>query len=87
MDDQHYLVRHQLHRSEADLAYCLDVFGDFLAQREGYKSVSGLDAVHFYLVHKFAWLPSRVRAMPAEELRFVLSEEMEGWTLPEGSRL
>ena len=65
----------------------LDVFGDTLAKREGYKSLQGMDAIHFYLVHKFRWLPREVRSMSAEDIRFVLTEEMDGWSAPKAARI
>ena len=68
----------RLHEAEGGLAYTLDVFGDEIANREGYKELSGMEAIHFYLIHKFSWLPSDVKAMKYEDIRFVLSEEMHG---------
>lgn len=79
---EQYEISKRLHSTEGDLAYLLDVFGDHLAQREGYQSVDGMDAIHLYLVHKFNWQPAQVRAMSASDLRFVLLEEMHGWTAP-----
>ncbi|MCU7836506.1 MAG: hypothetical protein KZQ83_14815 [gamma proteobacterium symbiont of Taylorina sp.] len=46
----------------------------------------GIDAIHFYIVHKFKWLPSVVKSMTHDDLGFVLSETMSGWTLPEEAR-
>lgn len=79
---EQYRIAKRLHETEGDLAYLLDVFGDHLAQREGYKAVSGMDAVHFYLVHKFKWQPAQVRTMSAADLQFALLEEMHSWTAP-----
>ncbi|HHP0483147.1 TPA: hypothetical protein ACRZ2J_005019 [Vibrio campbellii] len=78
----HYHERRQAYKVDTDLAFSLDVFGDFLAEREGYKSLNGIDAVYFYLVHKFHWLPSVVKSMTINDLCFVLSEERNGWTMP-----
>jgi hypothetical protein len=61
----------------------LHLFGDHLAKREGYKNLDGMEAVHFYLIQKFHWLPAHVRAMSYDDLRFVLHQEMQGWTWPE----
>ena len=74
--------RRQLHQAIGELAYHLELFGDHLAAREGYQEHDGLDAIHFYLIQKHHWLPSVVRSMSSEDLRFVLSEEMSGWTVP-----
>jgi hypothetical protein len=81
-EKKHYQVIKRLHEAQGDSAYLLDVFGDTIAQRENYKSINGIDAIHFYIVHKFKWLPSVVKSMSAEDLRFVLSEEMSNWTAP-----
>jgi hypothetical protein len=85
-DKEKYAIWKRLHEAEGQLAYHLAVFGDRLAKREKYKSLDGLDAVHFYLVQKFSWLPSQVRSMSYEDLRFVLQEEMENFVLPVAAR-
>ncbi|ERB65546.1 hypothetical protein N779_09515 [Vibrio coralliilyticus OCN008] len=79
---KHYEIVKKLHKTTAELDYSLEVFGDELAEREGYKELDGIEAIHFYLVHKFSWLPSVVKSMSYEDIRFVLSEEMHGWVLP-----
>ena len=81
-----YETWYKLRTAEGNLTYFLDVFGDTIAEREGYKSVHGIDAVHLYVIHKFKWLPRDVRSMSPEDLRFVLSEEMHGWTAPVDAR-
>lgn len=83
---EHYEVTRRLRVTEGELAYDLDVFGEELAKREGYKAVDGLDAVHLYLMNRHHWLPRDVRSMSFEDLRFALSEEMQGWTLPAAAR-
>ena len=83
---EHYEIIKNLRKAEGDLAFHLDVFGDKLASREGYKAVDGIEAVHFYLVHKFGWLPGVVRSMSTEDLRFVLAEELNSFTLPAKAR-
>ena len=75
-----------LYEAEGGLNYALALFGDHIAMREGYKEVDGMNAVHFYLITNFHWLPSLVHSMSHEDLRFVLSEEMSGWTLPKEAR-
>ena len=79
---EHYKTMYKYHEANGGLAYSLDVFGDEIAEREGYKELSGIEAVQFYIVHKFHWLPSQVKAMSSDDLRFVLAEELSGWTLP-----
>jgi hypothetical protein len=75
-----------IRKSEAHLNYYLDVFGDYIAKREGYRKLSGIDAVHYYLIHRFGWLPRDVRSMSPEDLRFVLDQEMDEWEVPEDAR-
>ncbi|MCK5615724.1 hypothetical protein KAR91_78400 [Candidatus Pacearchaeota archaeon] len=63
--------------------YRLLIFGDYLAKRQGYKEHERLDAIHFYLIEKYHWLPSQVKSLNDEDLGFLLKEEMSGWTVPE----
>lgn len=79
---EHYKTIFNLHDAQGNLAYGLEVFGDVLAKKQGYKSLDGIDAIHYYLINKFNWLPAQVRGMSYEDLRFILSEEMHGFTLP-----
>lgn len=70
------------HESQGQMNYLLEIFGDDLARREGYANLDGIEAVYFYLIHKFSWLPRDVRSMTFDDIRFVLSQELEGWTVP-----
>jgi hypothetical protein len=83
-------IRRALHEAQGALAYSLEAFGDEIAKREGYKEHEGMDAIYFYLVRKYNWPPAQVRAMNSDDLRFLLEEEMSGWTWPkdvsEGNR-
>ena len=83
---EQYEVSKRLYEVQGQLAYSLDVFGDEIAKREKYKDLDGIEAIHFYIIHKFKWLPSYVKSMSSEELRFVLTEEMSGWTMPKNAR-
>jgi hypothetical protein len=60
----------------------LEFFGDELAKRYGYKAHEGMDAIHYYLVEKYKWLPGHVRSLSDDDLLFLLEEEMDGWALP-----
>lgn len=62
--------------------YHLALFGDHIAEREGYKALEGIEAVHFYICHKFRWTPSQVRGMAPADLEFLLTEEKQGWHVP-----
>ena len=53
----------------------LYLIGDKLAKREGYKKLTGIDAVYFYLVQKHNWLPSQAKSLNVEDLSFCLEEE------------
>lgn len=83
---QRYTALKRLEKAKGQNAYSLHVFGDELAKRMGYKHHKGLNAVHFYLVEKYRWLPSVVIAMSSEHVWFLLEEEMDSWTLPPEAR-
>lgn len=63
-------------------AFHLELFGDFLAKREGYKEHDGLDALFYYLIQKHHWLPSQARSLNWDDLHFLFAEEMSGWSVP-----
>ena len=77
--------RKRLHNTQGDLTYLLEVFGDTLAQQQGYKSIDGMEAIYLYLIHKHHWLPRDVRAMNREDLQLALHQEMQGWTAPQAA--
>ncbi|MER8993522.1 hypothetical protein [Mesorhizobium sp. M0678] len=84
--DRKYEVLQQLKNAEAGLSYSLHVFGDHIAKREKYRSIDGIQAVHFYLMQKHHWLPSVVKSLSDDDLQFCLTEEMIGWVLPGDAR-
>ncbi|MBY3367570.1 hypothetical protein HFN93_21850 [Rhizobium laguerreae] len=49
--------------------------GDYLAEKNGYKDLDGLDAIVAYLVNKHHWLPKEIRSMSEDDLRVVLTDE------------
>ena len=75
-------ARHRLHATTGELNYHLECFGDQLAKKSGYKAVDGMDAIWLYLIKTYHWTPAYVRGMNPEDIRFVLSQEMEGFTNP-----
>jgi len=85
-DKERYEVWKNLHAAMGDLNYLLEVFGDTLAEREGYRSIGGMEAIHVYLIKKHSWLPRDVTTMSPDHIRLALFEEMQGWTSPESSR-
>lgn len=82
MQRELYEQTRRLRTAQGEQAYHLDVFGDHLAVREGYKATTGREAIFLYLIQKHHWLPRDVRSMTDEDLRLVLGEEMQSWTLP-----
>lgn len=80
--------RYEGHQAQGGLMYCLEVLGDQLGKKHKWKNdLDGLDAVRFYLMQKHHWLPFQVRAMSGDDLRFAMSEELAGWTLPKEARV
>ncbi|WP_299327889.1 hypothetical protein [Parasphingopyxis sp.] len=75
-----------VHKLDGALNFNLEVFGDHIAEREGYQRHQGLEALRFYIIEKFKWLPRDVRTMSLDDMRFILEEEMHGWTLPEDAK-
>jgi hypothetical protein len=71
----------RMRQAEGEIAFHMDLFGDYLAEREGYKEHDGLEALQFYLVQKYHWLPSQVKSLNLDDLRFLFGEEMSGWTV------
>ena len=85
-DKEGYQITRKLRTTEGEMAFHLDVFGDHLAKREGYHDHKGVDALRYFLMQKHHWLPSQVRSLSWDDLRFALEEEMAGWTLPKDAR-
>ncbi len=75
-----------MQKANAALNFHLILFGDHIAQRENYKDMDGIEAIHFYLIQKFRWLPRDVMSMSLEDIRFVLSQEIYEWNMPEEAR-
>lgn len=74
-----------LHQATGNLNYLLEVFGFHLAQQHGWKGIDGMDAVHYYLIQKYHWLPRDVRSMTQEDIRLALHAEMQDWTAPKAA--
>ena len=69
-----------------ELHFHLELFGDELANREKYKEHHGIDAIYWYLIERYKWTPATVKALNTDDLRFLMAEEMSGWTLPVEAR-
>ncbi|QSX32134.1 hypothetical protein JYB87_10080 [Shewanella avicenniae] len=74
--------RKQIYLRQAIADYHLELFGDYLAERNKYKELLGFDAIRFYLCVKHNYTPMQVQQMSSSELRFLLNEEMRYWTPP-----
>lgn len=79
-------TRQRLHRARGEMDYHLEVFGDALAQQQGYKDLDGMEALRYYLMLKHGWLPRDVLSMSSDDVRFALHQELQGWTLPAVAR-
>ena len=55
----------------------LGKLGDLIAQTQGYVGLTGMDAVHRYLVDKYHWQPSQVRGMSETDLCLLLAGYVE----------
>lgn len=81
MDKERFENIQRLHVAEGNLAALLEAFGSDLAERERYKDLDGMDAIHLYLIRKYGWLPRDVVTMRPSEIRLALHVEMQNWTL------
>ena len=49
--------------------------GDKIAKSKGYESLSGRDALQYYLIQTYHWTPSQVKSMSDAQLVFAVEEE------------
>jgi hypothetical protein len=59
----------------------LTAMGNRLAEREGFRSARGMDAIRLYLMRRFNWTPAQILQMGAPDLELVLREELEASTM------
>lgn len=71
-----------IHSMEGASNFHFELFGNDLAVKNSYNEHKGIEAIRFYLMCKYGWLPSSVRSMSLEDLKFAMAEEMHGWTMP-----
>lgn len=81
-----YEQTRKLNHAKAELWSHLYAFGDELAKRHGYKRLTGMEAVHYYLIQKHNWTPQQLRDMPYDDILLSLSEDMNEWVLPKELR-
>jgi len=74
-------ARERFHDANGKLNYFLELFGDKLAKDQGYKDVDGFEAIYLYLIKTYNWTPAYVKSMNLDDVRFVLSKEMSGFTV------
>lgn len=80
-------IRQKSHRVQGDLNYLLEVFGDGIGKKQGWKNdLQGFEAIRYYLMTKHHWTPAQVQSMSLADLRFALTEEMTGWTVPKARK-
>jgi hypothetical protein len=80
-DDERNQARRRLHATTGELNYILERFGDKLAKDKGYKDLDGMEAIWLYFIKTYHWTPAYVKSMNSEDIRFVLSQEMQGFTI------
>ena len=59
--------------AEAELRAAFAAQGATISQHHGYEGLTGIDAVHRFLIDKYHWLPSQVRALTTDELQLLLA--------------
>lgn len=59
--------------ANANLLATIAAEGDQIAKANGYSGLSGLDAVHRFLIDKYHWLPSDVRMLSVDDLQLLLA--------------
>lgn len=79
-------IRRGSHVAQANLNILLEEFGDYLGEAKDYE-LSGIEALHLYLVREYKWPLKDVRAMNLDDIGFVLRVEMKDWTAPKHTKL
>ena len=64
----------ELYVIQAKLKATIATQGDIIAEKQGYPNLSGMDAVHRYLIDKYHWLPDQVRSLSVEDLQLLLDD-------------
>lgn len=74
-------LRVDLHEAIAKQKFHVSLWGDEVAEREGYD-VDGYDAVAVYLFRTHGLMPGYVEILRTETVLLMLSKEMKDWTVP-----
>lgn len=80
--NERYETLQRLHALRGEADFHLEVFGEQLAKRYGWRSLDGMQAIHYHLMQKHHWTPVQLREMTTDDLRLALHEELQDWTLP-----
>lgn len=76
-------ARKSLHTSKAHTKFHLFLWGEEEAGRRGWRGLDGWEAVQLYLQKEHGLMPAQIQAMDADYVRFLLTEELTGWTIPQ----
>ena len=74
-------IRRRLHATSGEMNYILERFGDKLAKDKRYKDLDGMEAIWLYLIQTYHWTPAYVKSMNTDDIRLVLTQEMQGFTV------
>jgi hypothetical protein len=72
----------RVHVARAELMAAWSERGAAIAKKYGYGELTGLDAIHRFLIDKYHWLPCQVRALNIDEIELLLA----GVALPSGTK-
>lgn len=62
----------RLYKAEADMLALIASKGEALSKKMGYGSLSGLEAIHRYIIEKHHWLPWDVARLTVDDLGLLL---------------
>lgn len=51
----------------------IEKIGNDMAKQEGYVNLSGINALHRYLIDKYGWRPEEVRKLGPEDMELLLA--------------
>lgn len=77
-----YFVRQQLNQLAQYALVEIGILGKQIAERNKYPEMDGLDAIAWHLFVKRGLRPEYTKSLHPAALKFLLSDEREGWTIP-----
>jgi hypothetical protein len=63
----------RLYIANAELMAHWAARGEAIAKKYKYTGLTGIDAIHRFLIDRYHWLPSQVRALTIDELELLLA--------------